>query len=47
MAEALENVREALELHFEGLVADGEPLPLPQAQAVDVHAANPDYAGGV
>lgn len=27
MAEALENVREALELHFEGLVADGEPLP--------------------
>lgn len=45
MAEALENVREALELHFEGLVADGEPLP--QAQAVDVHAANPDYAGGV
>ena len=45
MAEALENVREALELHFEGLVADGEPLP--QAQEVDVHAANPDYAGGV
>lgn len=45
MAEALENAREALELHFEGLVADGEPLP--QAQEVDVHAANPGYAGGV
>lgn len=45
MAEALENVREALELHFEGLVADGEPLPQPQE--VDAHVANPDYAGGV
>lgn len=38
MTEALENVREALELHFEGLLADGEPLP----QEIDVHAANPD-----
>ena len=45
MAEALDNVREALELHFEGLVADGEPLPQPQE--IDVHAVNPDYAGGV
>jgi predicted RNase H-like HicB family nuclease len=45
MAEALENVREALELHFEGLVADGDPFPQPRE--VDVYAANPDYAGGV
>lgn len=45
MDQALDNVREALELHFEGLVADGEPLP--KAQAVDAHLANPAYAGGV
>ncbi len=45
MAEALDNVREALALHFEGLVADGDPLP--RASEVDVHAANPDYADGV
>ena len=45
MSEALENIREALELHFEGLVADGEPLPQPQE--IDAHIANPDYAGGV
>lgn len=45
MAEALDNVREALALHFEGLVADEEPLP--QAQEIDAHVANPDYAGGV
>lgn len=45
VAQALENVQEALALHFEGLVADNEALP--QAQEVDVHVANPDYAGGV
>ncbi|CAM3755273.1 putative 14.9 kDa protein in rep-hol intergenic region [Pseudomonas reidholzensis] len=43
--EALENVQEALALHFEGLVTDGEELP--QAQAVDVHLANSDYQGGI
>lgn len=45
MAEALDNVREALALHFEGLVADGDPLP--QASEVDVHVVNPEYADGV
>ena len=45
VSEALENAQEALALHFEGLVADGDALP--QAQEVDVHLANPDYAGGV
>ncbi len=44
-AEAFENVKEALSLHYEGLVADGEPLP--QVHEVDVHIDNPDYAGGV
>lgn len=45
VSEALENAQEALALHFEGLVADGEPLP--QAQDVDAHIGNPDFAGGV
>jgi len=45
VSEALENAQEALALHFEGLVADGDALP--QAQEVDVHMGNPDYAGGV
>ncbi|MFC0708142.1 type II toxin-antitoxin system HicB family antitoxin [Azorhizophilus paspali] len=45
MDEALENTLEALALHFEGLVADGEPLPQPKT--LEAHAANPDYAGGV
>lgn len=45
VSEALDNLNEALALHFEGLMADGEPIPQPQE--VDVHLANPDYAGGV
>jgi predicted RNase H-like HicB family nuclease len=45
VSEALENVKEALALHFEGLVADGDALP--QAHEVDVYMADPDYAGGV
>jgi len=45
VSQALENVQEALALHFEGLVADNEALA--QFQEVDVHIANPDYAGGV
>jgi predicted RNase H-like HicB family nuclease len=45
VAEAFENVKEALSLHYEGLVADGDPLP--QVREIDVHIENPDYAGGV
>lgn len=45
VSQALENAQEALALHFEGLVADGAKLP--QAQEIDVHLVNPDYAGGV
>ena len=45
VAQAFENVKEALSLHFEGLVADGDPLP--QVHEIDAHLDNPDYAGGV
>lgn len=44
-SEALDNVHEALALHLEGLIAEGEAIP--QAQEVDVHVENPDFAGGV
>lgn len=45
MTEALDNIHEALALHFEGLLADGEPMPQPSD--IDAHALNPDFAGGV
>jgi len=45
VAQALESVKEALSLHYEGLVADGEPLP--QVREIDAHLDNPEYAGGV
>lgn len=44
VAQALDNTKEALALHFEGLVADGDPLP--EAKDIDAHMANPDYKGG-
>ncbi|HCE0322428.1 TPA: type II toxin-antitoxin system HicB family antitoxin [Pseudomonas aeruginosa] len=45
VSETLANVEEALALHFEGLVTDGEELPQPQD--VDAHMKNPDFEGGV
>ena len=45
VAKALENVAEALSLHFEGLVLDEAPIPQPLE--IDVHLVNPDYAGGI
>lgn len=38
-------VKEALSLHYEGLMADGEPLP--QVHEIDDHLHNPDCAGGI
>lgn len=37
--EALENTREAIECHLEGLMLDGEPLPEPSP--IEVHQAIP------
>lgn len=42
MEEALKNVREAIELHLEGLVEDGLDIPLPTDIAA--HQKNPDFA---
>jgi predicted RNase H-like HicB family nuclease len=42
MEEALNNVREAIEFHLEGLVEDGQEIPLPTDMAK--HQQNPDFA---
>lgn len=44
VSQAFENVKEALSLHYEGLIADGEPLP--QIHDIDDHLDDPQYAGG-
>jgi predicted RNase H-like HicB family nuclease len=42
---ALSEAAEAIECHLEGLLLDEEPIPPPQP--IEMHQANPDYAGGV
>ena len=43
--DALESVREAVDLHVEGLIEEGVAIPI--ARTLTQHQANPDYAGGV
>jgi len=43
--EALDSVMEAIDLHLEGLMEDGENIPAPRLIAE--HLANPDFADGV
>lgn len=43
--EAIESVKEAIDLHAEGLVEEGLELPL--ARAISEHQHNPDYAGAI
>lgn len=43
--EALQEAVEAIECHLEGLLLDGESIPLPRS--VEFHQSNPDYADGV
>ncbi|TFL08835.1 type II toxin-antitoxin system HicB family antitoxin [Pusillimonas caeni] len=45
LEEALENVKEAIDLHLEGLVEEGHDLPLPRPIAQ--HRTNPDLANGI
>lgn len=45
MDEALSMAQEAIETHIEGMLIDGEPIPLPQT--VEFHIDNPDYVDGV
>lgn len=43
--EAIENAREAIECHIEGLLIDHEPVPV--ARPIDEHQRNPDFADGI
>ncbi len=43
--EALSEVVEAIECHLEGLLLDGEPIPMPGN--LEEHQHHPDYADGV
>ncbi len=45
LKEALENTKEAIECHIEGLLMDEEFLPIPQA--IEKHYQNPDYSDGI
>jgi len=44
MDETLRNVVEAIELHLEGMLSDGETIRA--ALSIEAHQGNPDYAGG-
>ena len=41
--DAIDNAIEAIELHLEGLVADGKAIPLPSS--INNHMDNPEYEG--
>ncbi len=43
--EALLSAREAIECHIEGLLTDGEALPL--TTDIELHLNNPNYADGI
>lgn len=43
--EALDSVREAIDLHLEGMAEEGTPLPEPRLLAE--YQSDPDYASGV
>jgi predicted RNase H-like HicB family nuclease len=45
MDEALENAREAIECHIEGLLEDGDPIP-PRC-GIEEHRRNPEFEGGI
>jgi predicted RNase H-like HicB family nuclease len=44
VGEALDNVREAIELHLEGMLMDGEPLPPPRS--IETYLGDPSYRDG-
>lgn len=43
--DALESVKEAIELHLEGLIEEGQDMPV--IAPISQHQQNPDYANGV
>lgn len=45
LEEALENTKEAIECHIEGLLMDEELIPIPQV--IEKHYQNPDLKDGI
>jgi len=45
LEEALENAKEAIECHIEGMLLDGESAP--PAQEMESHQSNPEWAEGI
>ena len=43
--EALENVKEAIECHIEGMLLDGDSVP--PAQGIEVHKSNREWMEGI
>jgi predicted RNase H-like HicB family nuclease len=43
--DALNQAVEAIECHIEGLLLDGELIPMPKS--IEFHQDNPDYANGI
>ena len=43
--EAIAMATEAIELHMEGLIEDGQKVPAPRD--IEAHQANPEYTGGM
>jgi len=43
--EALQEVTEAIECHLEGLLMDGESIPVPHS--IEYYQSDSDYAGGI
>ena len=39
LPEIEKNMREAIEFHIEGMIEDGDPLPEPSSQAIEVEVA--------
>jgi predicted RNase H-like HicB family nuclease len=37
--EVLANMRKAIDLHLEGMLEDGEPIPIPTSQAAELDVA--------
>jgi len=39
LADIEKNIREAIEFHIEGMIEDGDPVPEPSSQAIEVEVA--------
>jgi predicted RNase H-like HicB family nuclease len=46
LEEVTANIREALELHLEGMLEDGDPIPPPTSTAIEVEVAVEAKAAG-